>query len=265
MKVYISIVSHGHKEIIEEIGCLPSLANDTAVELILLDNIGEKGLRPYCQKNGITYLENKSKKGFGENNNIVFRYVEDNVGFQDDDYFLILNPDVKTDSMTILNTCSLAEANSSQLSTINLFKDMETKAFDNCVRYFPSFFDFLSSYLGLGNQTIIDKSKISKPMTVDWAAGSFLLFKVDLYKNLGGFDPAYFMYCEDIDICWRAQKLASERLMFFPDVKATHYAKHANRSLLSKHFFWHLKSVFRYLTMYYGLRKPYRTLENNNA
>ena len=61
---------------------------------------------------------------------------------------------------------------------------------------------------------------MDKVLAVDWAAGSFLLFKASLFRKLGGFDPGYFMYCEDIDICWRAQKLFNQQLLFNPNIKA---------------------------------------------
>lgn len=256
MTIYISVVSHGHKEIIEKINCLPSLTNDISIKIFILDNVGEDGLMLYCEQHEISYLNNNSKKGFGENNNIIFSHIENIIGFKSDDYFLILNPDVKIDLPSILTCCEFANKNRSQLSTINLYKDDKYKAFDYCVRMFPNIIDFVSSYLGLGNKTIIDKSQVTEPIEVDWAAGSFLLFKASLYNKLGGFDPDYFMYCEDIDICWRSKQLFHQKLTFFPQIKAVHYAQHANRSILSKHFFWHLKSMFRYLTMYYRLRKP---------
>lgn len=257
MTIYISIVSHGHQEIIEKINSLPLLTKSTSIKVFLLDNIDEEGLRVYCEKYSISYLKNKDKKGFGENNNLIYSHIEKNIGFKSDDYFLILNPDVKIDVSSILTSYEFSEENENELTTINLYKDHKYKTFDYCVRIFPSFIDFLSSYVGLGNKTIIDKSKINNSMNVDWAAGSFLLFKASLYNKLGGFDPKYFMYCEDIDICWRANKLFDTPLTFYPDIKAVHLAQHANRTLLSKHFFWHIKSMLRYLTMYYGLRKPY--------
>ncbi len=265
MTIYVSIVSHGHKDIIEEINSLSSLTSDISIKVFLLDNIGEKGLRLYCEKNDISYLKNNSQKGFGENNNIIFSHIEDNIGFKSDDYFLILNPDVKIDLVSILKICEFSEKSENELTTINLYKDTEFKFFDYCVRTFPSLIDFVSSYLGLGNKTIIDKAQVIKPITVDWAAGSFLLFKASLYRKLGGFDPKYFMYCEDIDICWRANKLYDKELTFYPEIKAIHLAQHANRSLLSIHFFWHIRSMLRYLTMYYRLRKPYKIKENKYA
>jgi GT2 family glycosyltransferase len=177
---------------------------------------------------------------------------------KDDDWFLVLNPDVFIDSNSLQQIVELSDKNSHQLTTVNLYKDSAYLSFDNCVRLFPSFFDFLFSFLGFKNKTIVDKSNSDSVNCVDWAAGSFLLFKSKLYNDLGGFDPNYFMYCEDIDICWRAQKLQEKFLFFYSEIKAIHYAQHANRSLLSIHFVWHIKSILRYILITNRLIKPYK-------
>lgn len=118
--------------------------------------------------------------------------------------------------------------------------------YDNSVRSFPNLITFVSSYLGFGNKTILDKSKIKEDCLVDWAAGSFLAFRACLYEQIEGFDIKYFMYCEDIDICYKAQ-CVGHKLMFFPSLKGVHLAQHANRNLFSMHFIWHVKSSIRFL------------------
>lgn len=45
-----------------------------------------------------------------------------------------------------------------------------------------------------------------RPRTVDWAHGSALLIKRPALEALGGLDERYFMYSEDIEWCWRAQR-----------------------------------------------------------
>ncbi len=41
---------------------------------------------------------------------------------------------------------------------------------------------------------------------VDWVSGSFMFWRRAAFEELGGFDEAYFMYGEDVDICWRAHR-----------------------------------------------------------
>lgn len=260
MKIFISVISHHHEKIISNLGCLAILAECGQFEIIIKSNtILETNFSLlFCGKQNVHLLDESYGLGFGENNNFVFQWCIDKLAMSDDDWFLVLNPDVLVDVTSLVDLVKRTIKERNELSTINLYKDDKYTVYDNCVRKFPTLIDFISSYVGLGNKTIYDKSIIQKERKVDWAAGSFLLFKASLYRELGGFDKGYFMYCEDIDICWRANKLKSEQLTFYPDIRAIHYAEHANRSFFSKHFVWHVKSMIRYLLMTYKVCKPYQ-------
>jgi len=164
----------------------------------------------------------------------------------DNDYFVVLNPDVIITNQAIVDLVLQMTESNTALGAINLFKDEKCKISDNSIRNFPTLVQFIASFLGYGNTSKIDKNAINKPTRVDWAAGSFLCFKAELYRKLDGFNEAYFMYCEDIDICYRTYKLGFETI-FFPNIKAIHLAEHANRKLFSKHLYWHVVSVIRFL------------------
>lgn len=244
MSIVISVVSHNHFKIIKTLQSLENLAPH--FEIFLIDNIKESGLQEWCRTYNINYLSNNIKLGFGENNNKIFNTAFKE-GIGDDDWFLVLNPDVVVKKEHIFELVERMRHDRVRLATVNLYKDNEFKIYDNAVRHFPSMADFVKSYLTGYNPTIIDKSQITEPSKVDWASGSFLMFQALLYKQIGGFDKGYFMYCEDIDICLRSTALQKEKVTFYPTVKALHFAAHSNRKLLSKSFFWHVKSMIRYL------------------
>lgn len=45
------------------------------------------------------------------------------------------------------------------------------------------------------------------PVDADWVAGMFMLFRREAFRAVGGFDRAYLLYYEDVDICerlWRS-------------------------------------------------------------
>jgi len=61
------------------------------------------------------------------------------------------------------------------------------------------------------------------PHDVDWVYGTFMAVRRDLFRRLGGFDTRYFLYGEDMDLCYRAARLG-ERTMHVPAARAVHLA-----------------------------------------
>jgi N-acetylglucosaminyl-diphospho-decaprenol L-rhamnosyltransferase len=59
------------------------------------------------------------------------------------------------------------------------------------------------------------------PRSVDWVSGACLLVRRRAWEELGGFDERYFMYAEDMDLCWRAGQ-AGWRVVQQPAAVVTH-------------------------------------------
>src|SRR5690625_6433863 len=72
---------------------------------------------------------------------------------------------------------------------------------------FPTYGIFFGSLVFKSTRTTIKRQDINAHCHVDWASGAFLVFEAELYAELGGFDERYYLYCEDVDICWRARHL----------------------------------------------------------
>ncbi len=59
------------------------------------------------------------------------------------------------------------------------------------------------------------------PHRVDWVYGTFMAVRHDLFRQLGGFDPGYFLYGEDLDLCHRATRVGA-RTIQVPAARAVH-------------------------------------------
>lgn len=57
---------------------------------------------------------------------------------------------------------------------------------------------------------------------VDIVTGCFFLLRRELWQRLGGFDPAFFMYAEEADLCLRARRLGL-RCLICPEAEIIHY------------------------------------------
>ena len=58
---------------------------------------------------------------------------------------------------------------------------------------------------------------LSAPRRIEFCTGSFMAVRTDVFKEIGGFDPAYFMYVEDADLTQKVlQKAPSGWPRSFP-------------------------------------------------
>jgi len=95
----------------------------------------------------------------------------------------------------------------------------------------------LQRYLGGGARR---RARVAAP---DWANAALLLFHSVAYQRIQGFDEAYHMYCEDVDICLRLQ-LAGYRLAEAQDACVVHVGQRASHRQW-RHLGWHLRSLWR--------------------
>jgi N-acetylglucosaminyl-diphospho-decaprenol L-rhamnosyltransferase len=244
--IAVSIVSHGHFELIKELGVLATIVKDNRFKIFLTDNIGEPKFQEWCEKYSISYTKNRHKLGFGSNNNLNFVQA-DKILQTNFEYFIVLNPDLIVDAETLYKLKQNSRNFSAPVSTINLFLDREMSISEDSIRRFPTEFTMIKSLFFRGASTKISKSSIDSPVEIDWCAGCLMGFTPDHYRALSGFDEKYFMYCEDIDICYRSSKLFGKRVVYFPDLKGVHLADRRSRNIFSLHFYWHLVSALRFL------------------
>ena len=60
-----------------------------------------------------------------------------------------------------------------------------------------------------------------RAVAVDWVSGACFAVRRRAWEELGGFDEAYFMYAEDMDLCWRARQ-AGWDVVYDPSATVTH-------------------------------------------
>jgi GT2 family glycosyltransferase len=65
------------------------------------------------------------------------------------------------------------------------------------------------------------KGKMPDAREVGWLSGACLLCRREAFERAGGFDERFFLYFEDIDLCFRIRK-AGWKLLFVPAVEIGH-------------------------------------------
>ncbi len=86
-----------------------------------------------------------------------------------------------------------------------------------------------------------------EPVEADWMLGAFLLLRRTMLEAIGGFDPGYRHYVEDIDLCYRAMRAGWERWYVPAAVVRHEYAAVIDRRFLSRHTLWHARGMARFV------------------
>lgn len=73
---------------------------------------------------------------------------------------------------------------------------------------------------------LLDFDRAAPDLDVDWVSGSCFMVRRQVWDELGGFDESYFMYAEDVDLCWRA-KQRGWRVAFEPAARVVHIQGHS--------------------------------------
>ena len=84
----------------------------------------------------------------------------------------------------------------------------------------------------------------------DWVTGAFLLARKQAINKAGYFDKDYFMYVEEVDLCFRIKKLGYQ-VWYLPKWKIIHYGQVSAGSEMA------LINEFKGLTTFY--RKHYNS------
>ncbi|HCB1766174.1 MULTISPECIES: glycosyltransferase family 2 protein [Citrobacter] len=244
----IVIVSHGNYE--DLVNIFNELSGCEQCNIWVRDNLSEYKVRELCSQYSINYSPALRCEGFALNNNIIVEEIIRKYNAlctnNESHYVLFMNPDafITKTALTLLNEKVLQ--NQPDMFTIDLYKDKSFTVRDPAIRRFPTVATFLCSFLMNKNNSILDRNSLIETSNPDWCASSFFGIKLNHYIDLNGFDSRFFMYCEDVDLCYRA-KQRGLNLTYYPDICGIHRANHGSKKIFSQNFLWHFSSAIRYI------------------
>lgn len=238
--ITISIVSHQQGHLVTQI--LSDLEKFCADQITVILTINKHEQQNYHWEKfpfPIKVIVNTKPKGFAENHNAAFEFCNTDV-------FCVMNPDVRLlgNPFTLL----LSTLNQTQVGVVAPLIVNEAGLVEDSARKFPTPISLLKRYLT--KKTATDYLISGDVVYPDWVAGMFMLFRRDIFKKIKGFDEAYFLYCEDIDLCARLRAL-NYKIVLNPQVSVIHQARRSSHRNL-QYLKWHVTSLFRFFFRYYG-------------
>lgn len=84
-----------------------------------------------------------------------------------------------------------------------------------------------------------------RPRDVDWVSGAAVWLRRSALDQVGGWDAGYFMYVEDVDLCWRLRK-AGWRVAYEPGGSVTHVQGVSTDRHPYRMIFEHHRSLLRF-------------------
>jgi GT2 family glycosyltransferase len=86
---------------------------------------------------------------------------------------------------------------------------------------------------------------------VEWQSGCCVMFRGELLKKLGGFDPQFFYHCEEVDLCKRVWK-AGYKVLFTPAAQITHIGGQSVKRARTRFDLETHRSFYKYFYKHYG-------------
>lgn len=178
------------------------------------------------------------------------------------DYVLVANPDLELHDGALDAMVHALEANESWGIVGPTILDGSGRRYPS-VRRFPSMLDAAGhAVLSIFTNDNPFSRRYRSPGAaegeetgVDWVSGACMLLRREAFEQVGGFDERYFMFAEDMDICWRLGK-ARWQIGVAPSAVVTHVEGVSRRSRPYAMLRAHHKSALRFfITTHTGWRR----------
>lgn len=223
----VVIVSYNTKE--QTLECVRSVIEYTSrhtIEIVVVDNASVDGSADAIRQEfpNATLIASRENHGFARANNIAAASARGG-------RLLLLNPDTRLSNSAIDNLLDFADqhpsagiwggkttfpdgtVNPSCLGDITLWSTV-CRAF-GLTYLFPRVRLFNPEYVHLWDP-------LDRERDVDIVVGCFLLIDKRLWDELGGFNPDFFMYGEEVDLSIRARRIGA-RPRITPTATIIHY------------------------------------------
>jgi GT2 family glycosyltransferase len=222
-------------------------------EVIVVDNNSTDNTVEMLKKDypDVRVILNKKNMGFAAANN-------DAINIAKGKYLLILNPDTYfIDEHSIPAALAYLQNHDKALLTGNVLNEDKTNQV--AVRNFPTLYSQIITLLKLNNVfPILNRVyhlrnfDYNKTQTVDSIIGAFMLIKAKTMRQINCFDKDYFVWFEEVDLCYRMNQ-RNWPVVYFADAKIVHTGGQSFKQIIALR----KQKIFnRSLLTYFKKHKP---------
>lgn len=230
----LSIVSHGHlAQVRDLLGDCARLLDPAQHEIVLTLDIPE-ALAPINLpwRGPLRVIRNARSQSFGANHNAA---LAEATGI----HVALLDPDLRLLGNPFPELVRALSAGNAGIAATRV-QEPDGQVADHA-RPVPTPGRLLRRYTGEPRAAYAPD--LSAVIDVDWVAGLFMSMRRQTWTQLGGFDPRYRLYCEDVDLCLRVWN-QSLRVQVVPGEWVLHPPRRQTLRR-ARHFYWHCRSLVR--------------------
>ncbi len=229
------------------VACVESLRAEGIEDLVVVDNGSVDGSIADALRAdpALVVVREGVNRGYGAAANIGVHHAHG-------DLVLVCNPDIvvrpgavarltrrlRTDGGALVVGPRLEEVDGSTYPSARTFPDLTTSIGHAFVGLFVPGNRFSRRYKRL-------EENAQEAAAVDWVSGACFLVRRSGFLALGGFDEGYFMYAEDIDLCWRARRSGWE-VLYEPAATVVHAGGLTTQSAPFRMIYAHHRSALRF-------------------
>ncbi len=251
-EITVITVTYNSKEYIgEAFRTLENPCKNDILEWIVVDNDSQDGTAEFIEKEfpWITVIKSGGNIGFGRGNNLGYQHSQT-------PYVLFLNPDAVIDMEAIQSLLVFLKKHNKVGIAAPAIIEPEGSLQPSFL--FPTPMRILIHAIGLDRffKQLCYIEPGSSPRRADWVGGAAFLVKKEMFEQLSGFDPRFFLYWEETDLCFRANQkdweiwtVGESVARHTNAVAAKTHNKAMHAGCISEYFF---QSRYYYLQKHYG-------------
>lgn len=243
--------------------CLESVyahTHEAAFEIIVVDNASPDGDVGIVKERypDVVVIESQANLGFAGANNLGFRSSKG-------EFVVFLNPDTvllnPAFDLMLAQVRSLPSVGAAGCTLLNEDHSMQI----SCIQTFPTILNQLLDLDVLLNRfpscPLWNIAPLftggTKPSRVEVISGACVMFRREVFAQVGGFSEEYFMYAEDLDLSYKAAQ-AGFTNYYIPQGSIIHYG--GKSSVRRKAVVMKWRSILLYIAKHrgYGYQLAFR-------
>ena len=217
-----------------------------SVEVVVVDNAsGDDSLarlKDYF-KDDVTFIASGENRGFAAGNNLALKDLSS-------DYVLLLNSDTIVWENTLENIYNYME-NHPDVGACGCRVRLESGELDEaCKRTFPNVKNSFFRLFHIPTKSKDDNYNLTnlpddEVYEIDCLTGAFMFMRNDALKQAGLLDETFFMYGEDIDLCYRI-KHAGWKIVYYGKSSITHLKGASSKKQKNKLIYEFYRAMYIY-------------------